>query len=116
MRNMLLIVITAAAAIAAGPGLAQQSQGAHPASAAAVPVAHSMEGLDAAAMHQMCKSEMGRKMDPKVVHEHSREKGGMAMWPNGKPLTKTEMAKMHEHCAAKMSTPVVEAPKKQLHQ
>ena len=106
MRNTLLIAITAAAALVAGPGLAQ---GVTP---AATPVAHSMEGMDPAAMHEMCKTEMGRKMKPKIVHEHSREKGGMAMWPNGKPLTKAEMAKMHERCAAMMATPKADAQKK----
>ena len=113
MRTSLLIAITAAAALAAGHGFAQEDHSAHhPAGAKAAPAAHSMEGMDPAAMHEMCKTEMGRKMDPKAVHEHSREKSGIVMWPNGKPLTKTEMAKMHEHCAAKMSAPMSEAPKK----
>jgi hypothetical protein len=45
---------------------------------------------------------MGKDMAPKAVHEHSREKSGMAMWPNGKPLSKKEMAAMHEKCTAMM--------------
>ena len=109
MRNSLLITITAAAAIVAGPGFARET---HAAALAATPAAHSMEGMDPAAMHAMCKTEMRRKMDPKSVHEHSREKGGMAMWPNGKPLTKAEMAKMHKRCATVMAKPMAEAPSK----
>lgn len=106
MRNTLLIALTAAAALVAGPGLAQDDHGKMAAAA------HNMEGMDPAAMHEMCKTEMGRKMNPKMVHEHSREKSGIAMWPNGKPLTKAEMAKMHEKCAAMMAMPMAAAPKK----
>lgn len=65
---------------------------------------HSMEGMDEKSMHEMCKSVMGKNMANKSVHEHSRDKGGVAMWPNGKPLTKEEMAEMHKKCAAMMST------------
>lgn len=106
MRNALLTALTAAAALVAGPSLAQEAHG------KMGPAAHSMEGMDPAAMHAMCKTEMAKKMDPKAVHEHSREKNGMAMWPNGKPLTKAEMAKMHEKCAAMMAMPMAAAAKK----
>lgn len=112
MRNPMLIAITAAAAFVAGPGFAQEAHSAHAVAPGAASAAHSMEGMDPAAMHRMCKAEMGKKMDPKAVHEHSREKSGIAMWPNGKPLTKAEMAKMHERCAAMMAMPMAEAPKK----
>jgi len=37
------------------------------------------------------------------VHEHSREKGGVAMWPNGKPPSKAEMERMHKACAERMA-------------
>ncbi len=112
MRTSLLIAIAAVAALASGPVLAQEYHAAHHAAdAKAGPAAHSMEGMDAAAMHEMCKAEMGKKMDPKAVHEHSREKSGIAVWPNGKPLTEAEMAKMHERCAAKMAMPMGDAPK-----
>jgi hypothetical protein len=91
-----VLIALAAAALAAGPGLAQPAHPEHhPATAAATP--------EAAPTHEMCKAVMGKKMDPKAVHEHSREKGGPVMWPNGKPLTKAEMQKMHERCAAKMA-------------
>lgn len=43
---------------------------------------------------------MGRMMEPKAIHEHSREKSGIATWPQGKPLTKAEMDAMHKNCAA----------------
>ena len=62
-----------------------------------------MEGMDEASMHEMCKSMMARDMKNKAIHEHSRDKSGVAIWPNGKPLTKAEMAEMHKRCAAKMS-------------
>lgn len=103
--RLIIISLTAAAALAAGPGFAQDQHAAHhPAAAAGAKAAPAgmMHDMDPAAMHEMCKSVMGKKMDPKSVHEHSREKGGMAMWPNGKPLTKDEMAKMHQQCAAMM--------------
>lgn len=107
MRTTLLIAITAGAALLASQAFAE------PPPADAAPKAHSMEGIDPAAMHEMCKSVMGHHMDPKAVHEHSREKGGMVMWPNGKPLTEAEMAQMHKQCAAKMAaTPAPETPKK----
>lgn len=114
MRTSMLIAITAAAAaLASGQGFAQVDHSAHhPAGAGAAPAAHSMAGMDPTAMHEMCKMEMGGKMGPKAVHEQSREESGTATWPNGKPLTKREMVKMHERCATKMSAPMVEAPKK----
>lgn len=96
-----LLIALAAAALAAGPGLAQPAHPEHhPAPAAATPDATATPD---APTHEMCKAVMGKHMDPKVVHEHSREKGGPVMWPNGKPLTKAEMEKMHERCAAKMA-------------
>ncbi len=53
--------------------------------------------------HEQCKAVMGNKMDNKQPHDHGRDKTGMMTWPNGKPLTKAEMDKMHEKCAAKMA-------------
>ena len=111
MRASLLFAVAATVALGAGQGFAQEDHTAHhPAPAAAAP-AHTMDGMDPAALHEMCKAEMGKKMDPKSVHEHSRDKSGIAMWPNGKALTEAEMAKMHETCAAKMATPAAAAPK-----
>jgi hypothetical protein len=110
MRPTLFIAL-AAAALAAGQGFAQEGYSTHhPADTKAAPAASSMEGMDPAAMHEMCKSVMGKDMAAKPVHEHSREKGGMAMGPNGKPLTKAEMAKMHERCAAMMEHDTKAAP------
>ena len=82
---------------------ATAAQAATPAKPAAPAQMHSMKDMDEKSMHEMCKSVMGADMKNKPVHEHSREKGGMAMWPNGKPLTKEEMAEMHKKCAAMMS-------------
>jgi hypothetical protein len=110
MRPTLLIAMTAAAALVAGQGFAQDDHAAHhPQSPAAA--AHDMSGMDAQSKHEMCKAMMGKEMAPKAVHEHSREKSGISTWPNGKPLTKAEMEEMHEACAAKMAAPAGEAPK-----
>jgi hypothetical protein len=99
MRRSFLIALTVAA-LAAGPSFAQDPHAAHhPAAPETKPAA------DAAPTHEMCKAVMGKQMDPKAVHEHSREKSGIAMWPNGKPLTKAEMEKMHKACAEKMAQP-----------
>lgn len=67
--------------------------------------------MDEKSQHEMCKSVMTRDMTNKSVHEHSREKGGMAMWPNGKPLTKEEMAAVHKRCVERMSAAPGEAAK-----
>jgi len=101
--RQIFIPLAAVAALAAGPSLAQQAYPAHHAETAAAPAAESKATPDAAPTHEMCKAMMGKQMDPKAVHEHSREKGGPVMWPNGKPLTKAEMQKMHQQCAAKMA-------------
>ncbi|WP_293678648.1 hypothetical protein [uncultured Phenylobacterium sp.] len=52
--------------------------------------------------HEMCKAVMGRKMDPKVVHDHGRDKTGAATWPNGKVPSKAEMARLHKACGEMM--------------
>lgn len=117
MRSSILIALATAAALVAGPGFAQENHSAHhPASdakpAAAAPAPSGMEGMSQADMHKMCMGMMGKDMAPKAVHEHSREKGGMAMWPNGKPLSKDEMTAMHKKCADMMKDEhAVAAPK-----
>lgn len=103
MRHSLFTGLIAAAALAAGPGFAQDAHSAHHPDAAAEAKPSAMDSMDPAAMHEMCKSVMSKKMDAKPAHEHSREKSGMAMWPNGKPLSKTEMAAMHTKCSAMMA-------------
>lgn len=106
MRPSVFIALAAAAALVAGPGFAQQGHGAdHPASGAkpaAAPVPGGMDAMSQADMHKMCMGMMGKDMAPKAVHEHSREKSGIAKWPNGKPLSKDEMAAMHQKCAGMM--------------
>ncbi|MCI3132768.1 hypothetical protein [Phenylobacterium aquaticum] len=107
MRSSILIALAAAAALVAGPGFAQEDHSAHhPAPdakpAAATPAPGGMEGMSQADMHKMCMGMMGKDMAPKAVHEHSREKSGIAMWPNGKPLSKDEMAAMHKKCSGMM--------------
>jgi len=77
---------------ASGVALAQDDHAAHhPNDAAATPT------------HEMCKSVMGKAMDPKAPHDHGRDKTGAPTWPNGKPLTKAEMEQMHKTCADKMA-------------
>lgn len=100
-----LIAVTAAVALAAGPSFAQPDHAAHhPAPAApATTAADAKAAPDAAPTHEMCMAVMGKQMDAKPVHEHSRDKSGIATWPNGKPLTKAEMEKMHKACAEKMA-------------
>ena len=61
--------------------------------------------------HEMCKSVMGRKMEPRQPHDHGRDKTGAATWPNRKPLTKAEMTRMHEQCAKKMAAAEAAKPK-----
>jgi hypothetical protein len=50
-------------------------------------------------MHQMCMGMMDKQMAAKSGHNH---KSGAMMGPNGKPLSKAEMAKMHTQCAEMM--------------
>jgi hypothetical protein len=112
MRSSFLIALAAATSLVASQGIAQEDHTAHhpatPQPAPATPdtksgmAMDSMKGMDSAAMHKMCMGVMGKKMAAKPVHEHSREKSGIAMWPNGKPLTKVEMTKMHAQCAEMM--------------
>ncbi len=105
MRPSIFIALAAAAAFVAGPSLAQEDHSAyHPASDAkpAVAAPGAMEGMSQADMHKMCMGMMGKHMAPRMVHEHSRQKSGIAMWPNGKPLSKDEMAAMHKKCAGMM--------------
>lgn len=51
--------------------------------------------------HEECKSVMGRKMDGRVMHDHSADKGAPKPAVR-KPLSKAEMDKMHGKCAARM--------------
>lgn len=89
-------IAAAAAALLAGPALAQgQHAQHHPPPAAA-------QDPTAAPTHEMCKSLMGRQMEGKAVHDHGRDKTGAMTWPDGKPLTAAEMEKMHKACAEKM--------------
>jgi len=109
MRPSIFIALAAAATLVAGPGFAQEDHSAHhpasdakPAATAPAPAPGSMEGMSQADMHKMCMGMMGKDMAPRAVHEHSRDKSGIAMWPNGKPLSKDEMAAMHLKCAGMM--------------
>lgn len=117
MRSSILVAVVAAATLVAGPGLAQEDHSAHhPAAdgkpAVAAPTPSGMAGMSQTDMHKMCMGMMGKDMAPKAVHEHSREKSGIAMWPNGKPLSKKEMAAMHEKCSAMMKDEHASAPPK----
>ena len=117
MRPSIIVTLAVAGALVAGPGFAQPDHDTHhPATdakaAAAAPAAGSMAGMSQEDMHKMCMSMMAKDMAPKAVHEHSREKSGMVMWPNGKPLSKKEMAAMHDKCAVMMKDQHAAAPPK----
>jgi hypothetical protein len=104
--RLVSIPLMTAAILFAGQAFAEDEHAAHhPAgtnSAEGVRTKGAMEGMTQAEMHKMCMGVMGKDMAAKSVHEHSREKNGMVMWPNGKPLSKKEMAAMHDKCAAMM--------------
>jgi len=107
MRPTIFVALAAAAALVAGPGFAQPDHDAHHPAPDAPPAAghaspDGMAGMSPADMHKMCTGMMAKDMAPKAVHEHSREKNGMTVWPNGKPLSKKEMTAMHAKCAAMM--------------
>jgi hypothetical protein len=57
---------------------------------------------EATVTHEQCKAVMGRRMEGKAPHEHSQDKMAMAPGP-AKPLSETEMKKMHDKCAAMMA-------------
>lgn len=99
MMRTLLMVAASAALLIAAPALAQDPN--HPADPAPTPAPAA--ALTDAQMHDMCKAVMGDQMDPKAVHDHGRDKTGAPTWPGGKPLTKDEMAAMHNRCAAMMA-------------
>jgi hypothetical protein len=92
MRTLMMIAAAAFCAMAATAATAE------PAPPPASPVA-----ADEAPTHEMCKSVMGRKMEARQPHDHGREKTGAMTWPNGKPVTKSEMAKLHKQCAKRMA-------------
>jgi hypothetical protein len=97
MRTLLVAIATLGLA-AAGQSYAQPEHAGHAATAEAT-----VSVKDPAnPTHEECKSVMGRKMDGRVMHDHSAEKG--APRPSmKKPLSKAEMEKMHGKCAAKMA-------------
>lgn len=97
-----LVIIAAALSLGtAGQGFAQE-HASHAAPAAADP---------ANPTHEECKAVMGRKMDPKAQHNHSADKGAPVAGRT-KPLTKAEMDKMHQKCAARMGhAPAADAKK-----
>jgi hypothetical protein len=61
--------------------------------------------------HDECKAVMGGKMDPAVTHDHGAMKGAPTATQHRKPLSKSQMAKMHTKCAAKLASSG-ETPKK----
>lgn len=98
--SMKILVTLAAAAIAAGPALAQPAaRGPDVQQKAPAASPHDHAGMSAAEMHEHCKAMMGAKMGGKAVHEHSKDKSGISTAPR-RPLSKAEMQKMHEKCAA----------------
>ena len=97
MRTLFVAIATLGLA-AAGQSYAQPEHGEHKAAAEAT-----VSVTDPAnPTHEECMSVMGRKMDGRVMHDHSAEKGAPKP-PVRKPLTKAEMEKMHGKCAARMA-------------
>lgn len=79
------------------------AMGATPANAEPTPQPATPAVADETPSHEMCKSVMGRKMEARQPHDHGRDKTGAMTWPRGKPLTKSEMAKLHKQCAERMA-------------
>ena len=103
MKNLLLSLAAAAAALLAAPAIAQDHAAHHPATeTAASAKTVDMAAMTAAEMHAHCKAEMGGKMMGKAAHNHGADKGAPVA---GKmtPPSAAEMAKMHETCAAMMA-------------
>ena len=97
MRTLFVAIATLGLA-AAGQSYAQPEHDDHKAAAEAT-----VSVKDPAnPTHEECKSVMGHKMDGRVMHDHSAEKGAPKP-PVRKPLTKAEMDKMHGKCAARMA-------------
>jgi hypothetical protein len=94
LMRILISILASAALLTAGSALAQQKP---------TPAPSPQASTDAAPTHEMCKAVMGSKMDAKQPHDHGRDKTGAPTFPNGKPLTKAEMEKMHKQCAAKLA-------------
>jgi hypothetical protein len=97
MRTLFLAAAAFSLALA-GQSFAQPEHGDHKAAADAT-----VSVKDPAnPTHDECKSVMGRKMDGRVMHDHASMKGTPGV-TRRTPLSKAEMAKMHEKCAAKMA-------------
>lgn len=107
----LLLTTLAAAALLAGPALAQDHT-AHHHPAGDKPMDMDMDKMTPAQMHAHCKAMMGGKMQGRPAHDHSADKLGHA--PRATPPTEAEMKKMHEKCSAHMDAakPEQAAPKK----
>lgn len=96
MRTLLVAIATLGLA-AAGQAYAQPGHAGHTAAAE-----ETVSVKDPAnPTHEECKSVMGRKMDGRVMHDHSAEKGAPKPAVR-KALSKAEMDKMHAKCAARM--------------
>ena len=96
MRTLLAAIATLGLAVA-GQAYAQAGHADHKAAAE-----ETVSVKDPAnPTHEECKSVMGRKMEGRVMHDHSAEKGAPQPAVK-KPLSTAEMDKMHSKCAAKM--------------
>lgn len=95
----LIIAGVAAALLSGSAALAQDHAAHHPG------VTEARAKAADAKLHEDCKTYMGRMMDPKQPHDHTRDKMGIASYPNGKPLSPAEMKAMHDKCQAMMDKP-----------
>lgn len=96
MRTLFVAIATLGLA-AAGQSYAQAGHADHKAAAEATVSVKNV----AHPTHEECKSVMGRKMDGRVMHDHASMKGTPGVVKKA-PLSKAEMDKMHNNCAAKM--------------
>lgn len=102
---MKYVIIGVAAALLSGTAALGQDHAAHHPG-----VTEARAAAAEAKLHQECKAYMGRAMDPKQPHDHTRDKTGVASYPNGKPLSPAEMKAMHDRCQAMMEKPGNAAP------
>jgi hypothetical protein len=100
----LLIAAVATALVGGTAAVAQDHAAHHPG------VTEARAAAADAKLHEECKAYMGRMMDPKQPHDHTRDKTGIASYPNGKPLSAAEMKAMHEKCQAMMDKSAAPAP------
>lgn len=103
-----ILVALAAAALCAGPAIAQGPHYAHHPGGAVTTM--DMSKMTPEQQHRHCSMVMGGKMQGAPRHDHSADKLGHA--PAHKAPTEAKMKAMHEECAAIMAKQKGPAPAK----